>query len=108
VEPVAGPGAEAAADPADPADPVWDRLPAADPAAAFDEGEYRAALTERALTAVRPEFSPAVWGLFEATVLGSATPAAAAARAGVSANAVYLARSRVLRRLREVLTGLLD
>lgn len=88
--------------------PAWDRLTAAGPAEAFDEAEYRATLLARGLALARPEFSDSVWALFEATVLGDKTPAAAARRFGVTPNAVYLARSRVLRRVREILAGLLD
>jgi RNA polymerase sigma-70 factor, ECF subfamily len=88
--------------------PAWDQLTAAGSTEAFDEAEYRATLLARGLGLARPEFSPSVWALFEATVLNGLTPSAAANKFGVTANSVYLARSRVLRRLKELLAGLLD
>jgi RNA polymerase sigma-70 factor, ECF subfamily len=94
--------------PAGDAHPAWEQLTANSPADAFDEAEYRSTLLSRGLALTRPEFSPAVWALFEATVLHGSPPAEAANRFGVTLNSIYLARSRVLRRLKEVLAGLLD
>jgi RNA polymerase sigma-70 factor (ECF subfamily) len=89
-------------------DPVWNGLVSADPKEAFEESEYRATLLSRALAEVRPEFSPGVWEMFQLAALEGVAPAEAARRLGTSANAVYLARARVVRRLREVLTGLIE
>ena len=89
-------------------DPVWDGLLSADPSEAFEETEYRATLLSRALALVQPEFSPGVWEMFQLTTLAGAAPADAARRLNTTANAVYLARARVVRRLREVLTGLIE
>ena len=57
---------------------------------------------------IQAEFQPATWRTFwECVVAGR--PAADVARSlGVGANAVYLAKGRVRRRLRQDLDGLLD
>lgn len=89
-------------------DPVWNDLAAADPNEAFEESEYRATLLSRALAVVRPEFSPGAWEMFQLTALAGVAPAEVARRLDTTANAVYLARARVVRRLREVLTGLIE
>lgn len=88
--------------------PAWGELISADPNEAFEETEYRATLLSRALAVVRPEFSPGVWEMFRLTVLEGVAPAEAAHRLGATANAVYLARARVVGRLRQVLGGLLE
>jgi RNA polymerase sigma-70 factor (ECF subfamily) len=75
---------------------------------AFEESEYRTILLGRALGLLEPEFAPATWTAFRRTALDGLTPVEAAAELGISANSVYLARSRVLRRLRETLAGLMD
>ncbi len=73
-----------------------------------DEGEYRRHLVRRALELVRPDFAPTTWAAFGRFVFdGRPTPEVARER-GVSASAVYLARNRVLTRVREELAGLLD
>ncbi len=65
-------------------------------------------IMRRALELVRAEFEPATWTAFWRTTVDGAVPADAAAELGVSVNAVYKAKSRVLRRLRDELDGLLD
>jgi RNA polymerase sigma-70 factor (ECF subfamily) len=73
-----------------------------------DEAEYRQHLVARALELVRSDFSPDVWAVFTGFVLDG-KPAAEVARAlGTTSNAVYQARYRVLRRLRDELGGMLD
>lgn len=63
-------------------------------------------LLRRALEVMRREFRPPTWrACWEQVVQGR--PAAEVARE-LSLNAVYVARSRVLRRLREYLDHLLD
>jgi RNA polymerase sigma-70 factor (ECF subfamily) len=57
---------------------------------------------------IEPEFTPATWQAFERTALQGERPAAVAADLGTSVNAVLLAKSRVLRRLREESRGLVD
>ena len=74
----------------------------------FEEAEYRRYLVRRALALMEAEFKPATWQACWECVVRSRPPAEVAAELGVTDNAVYLARSRVLRRLREELSGLLD
>jgi RNA polymerase sigma-70 factor (ECF subfamily) len=84
-----------------------DHLPAADDPAA-DEAEYRAVLLDRAARLVKADFTPDTWRAFWATAVDGRPAAAVAAELGLSVNAVYLARSRVLHRLRTELAGLLE
>jgi RNA polymerase sigma-70 factor (ECF subfamily) len=79
-----------------------------DPTAAFDEAEYWQFLVRRALELMQAEFQPRTWqACWEYVVAGR--PAADVARQlGLTVNAVHLAKSRVLRRLRQELEGLLD
>ncbi len=74
----------------------------------FEEEEYRRHLVQRALALMRAEFQPVTWQACWESVVRGRPPAEVAAELGVTVNAVYLARSRVLRRLREELRGLLD
>lgn len=60
------------------------------------------------LNQVRPGFSPQVWRAFCLTALEGQSAAEAAAALGMTPNAVMLARSRVLARLRRDARGLLD
>jgi RNA polymerase sigma-70 factor (ECF subfamily) len=82
-------------------------LPVYDPEA-IDEAEYRQQLVSRALGLMQAGFEPATWqACWEFVAVGR--PAEEVARSlGISRNAVYIAKSRVLRRLREELLGLLD
>ena len=77
-------------------------------AEAFWEIEYRQMLAARALEIMRSEFEPATWQACWETVVVGRPAAQVASQLGVTANAVYLARSRVLRRLRLELEGLWD
>jgi RNA polymerase sigma-70 factor (ECF subfamily) len=54
----------------------------------------------RALDLIRAEFGEKTWLAFWRVSVDRKTPAEAAAELGMSTNAVYLAKSRVLRRLR--------
>ena len=67
----------------------------------------RRVLLGRATELVRAEFEKRTWSAFWMTVVESRLPADAAEELGISLNAVYKARSRVLRRLREELEGFL-
>jgi RNA polymerase sigma-70 factor (ECF subfamily) len=74
----------------------------------FGEAEYRQHLLNRALQLMQSEFSPKTWqACWEHVVVGR--PAAdVAAQLGISVGSVYVAKSRVLCRLREELAGLID
>ncbi|HZW34483.1 MAG TPA: sigma-70 family RNA polymerase sigma factor [Isosphaeraceae bacterium] len=75
--------------------------PAADPSAtALFEAEYRRRLFQWAAEEVRGEFTPPTWQAFWRTAVEGRPPAAVAVELGLSAGAVYIARSRVLARLR--------
>jgi RNA polymerase sigma-70 factor, ECF subfamily len=79
----------------------------ADAPEGLGEAEHRRYLVERALGVLRKEFQPVDWGAFQRHAVGGRPAAEVAAELGVSVKAVYLARARVLRRLREELEGLL-
>jgi RNA polymerase sigma-70 factor (ECF subfamily) len=72
------------------------------------EAEYRRVLLARVMQIVQPAFSSETWGMFRAVAIEGHTAGDVADRFGVTANAVYLARGRVLARLREEMTGLED
>ena len=75
--------------------------PADDPSAtAVFEAEYRRQLFRWAADAVRGEFAPSTWRAFWITAIDGRAPADAAAELGLSVGAVYIARSRVLARLK--------
>jgi RNA polymerase sigma-70 factor (ECF subfamily) len=61
----------------------------------------------RALAMIEGEFKPPTWQAFCRLALDNAEPEVVAAELGLSVNAVYIARSRVLRRLRKEFDGLL-
>jgi RNA polymerase sigma-70 factor, ECF subfamily len=81
---------------------------AADDLLEFEEAEYRRYLVRRALDLMRAEFQPATWQACWEFVVQDRPAAEVAAKLGITINAVYLAKGRVLRRLREELAGLLD
>jgi RNA polymerase sigma factor (sigma-70 family) len=74
----------------------------------LDEAEYRKWLVHRTLELIRPDFSSDTWLAFTQFVLEGQPAAPVAKRLGITANAVYLARNRVLTRLRQELAGLLE
>jgi RNA polymerase sigma-70 factor (ECF subfamily) len=75
---------------------------------AFWEEEYRQHVVSRAVQLLRSDFEERTWHAFwQHVVLDRAAPEVAA-ELSMSVKAVYLAKSRVLRRLRQELTGLID
>jgi RNA polymerase sigma-70 factor (ECF subfamily) len=72
------------------------------------EREYRQQLISRALELMQTDFQPATWKACWELVVNGRPAAAIARELGISVNAVYLAKGRVLRRLRAELEGLLD
>ncbi len=82
--------------------------PAADPALEVDETEYRHYLADRALQLAKRDFAPETWRAFWGVVVDGRPAGEVATELGITVNAVYLARGRVLRRLREALEGLMD
>jgi RNA polymerase sigma-70 factor (ECF subfamily) len=79
-----------------------------DPIDEIEDAEYRQMLVRRALEVMQAEFARTTWKACWLVAVEGKTGAEAAAALGISENAVYVARSRVLRRLREELEGLLD
>ncbi|HEX4130376.1 MAG TPA: sigma-70 family RNA polymerase sigma factor [Pirellulales bacterium] len=62
----------------------------------------------RALDVYRSDFQEATWQAFWTVVVDGLTVAEAAVALGMTANAIYKAKSRVLNRLRTELHGLID
>ncbi len=96
-----------AADPARAASEEMPDLP--DPGAEdpFWEREYRQHLVGRALELMQSEFQPTTWKACWECVVEGRPAADVANELGLSVEAVYAAKSRVLRRLRQELSGLL-
>ncbi|HVS34750.1 MAG TPA: sigma-70 family RNA polymerase sigma factor [Gemmataceae bacterium] len=82
-------------DPASGLSAEWDRQ--------HDQG-----LLRRLLGLVEPEFQPKTWQAFRLLVLEQRPAAATAAELGLTVNAVLIAKSRVLQRLRQEADGLID
>lgn len=76
-------------------------LPAPDEAAAW-ETDYQQRLFAWAAERVKEEVQPATWRAFERTAIDRASGDAVAAELGMTIAAVYLAKSRVMKRLREI------
>ena len=74
----------------------------------FEEAEFRQYLVERACTIMRSEFEPVTWKACWEFVTRDRPASEVAAELGITVNGVYLAKSRVLRRLREEMAGMLD
>jgi RNA polymerase sigma-70 factor (ECF subfamily) len=79
-----------------------------DPADALQEQEYRSYLVSRALKIMQTDFEPSTWKACWECVVADRPAAEVAHELGMSVAAVYIARSRVLRRLREELRGIID
>ena len=86
---------DAVADPDSVLGRAWDR----------EHNEYLAAW---ALRLVEGDFAPATWAAFRRQVLDGRPPREVASELGLSVNAVLLAKSRVLKRLRAELGGLVE
>lgn len=65
-------------------------------------------LLHRVLKIIRSDFEEKTWRAFWEVVVEGVSPQGAAAKLGMTANAVYVAKSRVLRRLREELGDVID
>jgi RNA polymerase sigma-70 factor (ECF subfamily) len=99
--------------PAAPADSDFERRlaeladPASDQSRQWDF-EHDRHVARRLLELIRPEFEPRTWRAFQRVALEGAKPAAVAAELGVTTNAVFVAKSRILRRLRQEIQGLAE
>jgi RNA polymerase sigma factor (sigma-70 family) len=89
------PALEALEDPASDLNQLWDR-------------EHDAFLARRVVQIIENDFNPSTWEAFRRVVLDGAKPSQVAGELGLSVNAVLLAKSRVLRRARQEIDGLID
>jgi RNA polymerase sigma factor (sigma-70 family) len=70
--------------------------------------EHDQHVARRLMELVEPQFEPTTWRAFRRVVLDGVKAATAAAELHLSVNAVLLAKSRVLSRLRQEMEGLTD
>jgi RNA polymerase sigma-70 factor (ECF subfamily) len=73
----------------------------------MEEAEYRQVLVAHALEIMKCEFSATTWKACWEHVVNGRPAAVVAAELGIGAGSVYVAKSRVLTRLRQELKGLL-
>lgn len=81
--------------------------PGADEQGRWEE-DYRQRLFDWAAEKARPEFQATTWDAFWLTAVQCVSVKETAARLGISVGAVYIARSRVLVRLRELIETVTD
>jgi RNA polymerase sigma factor (sigma-70 family) len=81
---------------------------AEDPAESFWEDEYRRLVAARALEFLRESFEEHVWRAFWVTTVEGRSTAETASELGMTTGAVYVARSRVLTKLRREFDGFLE
>jgi len=82
-------------DPSSPLNDFWDR-------------EHDRQILQRLLTLLEPEFEPTTWQAFRLVAVEERSVGEAAQALGLSPNAVRIAKSRVLKRLRQEAEGLVD
>jgi len=70
--------------------------------------EHDKHLVRRLLASIQAEFSPTTWQVFQMLVLEDRPVAEVAQALGLTPNAVYVAKARVLARLRVELRGLME
>lgn len=70
--------------------------------------EHDQQLVRRMLARIQPEFNVKTWEVFQMLVIEDHCAADVARQFGITPNSVYVAKSRVLTRLREELKGLVD
>jgi RNA polymerase sigma-70 factor, ECF subfamily len=74
----------------------------------FDENAYRSQIALRAFELLKDDFEPTTWQAAWLVLTQGEKAAVVADRLGITVNAVYLAKSRVLKRLRHECEQLLD
>lgn len=82
--------------------------PAAPDAEAAWENEYRFQLVLRGFEAIKSDFQPRTWQACWELVVRGRTSAEVAAELGLTTGALYAAKCRVLKRLRQELAGMLE
>ncbi len=80
----------------------WHKLPAEEEASGVWDLEWERTLLETCLLQVRSEFADKTYDAFHLIVRAGQTPDQAAALLGMTRDAVYVAKHRVLKRLRQV------
>ena len=65
------------------------------------EANYQRTMANQAMERVKGEFQAATWDAFIQTAVEGRTPSQVASRVGLSVGAVYVAKSRVIARLRQ-------
>ena len=88
--------------------PAFANLAVADQTDFLEEHEYRQHLIRRALQIMQADFQPTTWKACWEYVVQGRPAAEVAAAFGIRVSMVYTAKSRVLKRLRQELEGLLD
>jgi RNA polymerase sigma-70 factor (ECF subfamily) len=73
----------------------------------LEEAEYRRHLVARALALMQAEFEPNTWRACWEYTVADRPAREVAEELGITVNAVYIAKSRVIRRLHQELKGLL-
>lgn len=81
--------------------------PASSLSQAWDQ-EHDRHVTRKLLEMLRGDFEPTTWQAFQRTALEGAAAAEVAKELGISSNAVFIAKSRVLARLRQEAVGLIE
>lgn len=81
--------------------------PDSDPNVAW-EREHDLFVTRRLMELIEPEFTTSTWQAFRRQMVDGARPAEVATELGMTTNAVMIAKSRVLRRFRQEVQGLVD
>jgi RNA polymerase sigma-70 factor (ECF subfamily) len=65
-------------------------------------------VVDRLMALIQPQFEPTTWQAFRRVAIDGVKAATVAKELGISVNAVFLAKSRVINRLRQELSGLTD
>lgn len=86
---------------------LLEQEPGAEEQARWEE-DYRQRLFDWSAEKARPEFQPATWDAFWLTAVKSVSVKEVASQLGISVGAVYIARSRVIARLRELIETVAD
>lgn len=86
----------------------FNAVPDEDSMARAWEEEWRQAVMQQCLAAVRAEVEPRTFEAFELFALKELPAEEVAGRLGITANAVFGAKRRILRRIRELLPALQD
>lgn len=81
---------------------VWAELPDEQTASGVWDTEWERAALDRCLAQARGEFEPTSFRAFELVVRESRTPTEAAETLGVPVKAIYNAKHRILKRIREL------